>query len=156
MARPCKSIEGQSRHNSKEEIEKRKETESRLKGLADKIEFPPDYLTEDQKKIYIDIFKELEASQILSNLDVYILTSCSIAIDRLQYIEKIISKNPKAIMNKELMSAKDKYNKEFYRCCNELSLSPQSRAKFGSLSLKAKDESEDEVLKALLDNEDEE
>ena len=156
MARPCKSIEGQSRHNSKEDIEKRKETENKLRGLADKIEFPPDYLTEDQKKIYIDIFKELEASQILSNLDVYILTSCSIAIDRLQYIEKIINKNPKAIMNKELMSAKDKYNKEFYRCCNELSLSPQSRAKFGSLSLKAKDESEDEVLKALLDDEDEE
>ena len=29
MARPCKSVEGQSRHNSKEEIEKRKETEEK-------------------------------------------------------------------------------------------------------------------------------
>ena len=29
MARPCKSIEGQSRHNSKEEIEKRKEAENK-------------------------------------------------------------------------------------------------------------------------------
>ncbi|WP_342986095.1 phage terminase small subunit P27 family [Clostridium saudiense] len=156
MARPCKSIEGQSRHNSKEEIEKRKEAENKLKGLADKIEFPPEYLSYDQKKIYKEIFEELKASQILSNLDVYILASCSIAIDRLQFIETIINKNPKAIMNKDLMSAKDKYNKDFYRCCNELSLSPQSRAKFGSLSLKAKDENEDAVIKALMDDEEDE
>lgn len=156
MARPCKNIEAQSRHNSKEEIEKRKEAENKLKGLADKIEFPPEYLSEDQKKIYREIFEELKASQILSNLDVYILASCSIAIDRLQFIETTINKNPKAIMNKELMSAKDKYNKDFYRCCNELSLSPQSRAKFGSLSLKAKDENEDAVLKALMDDEEDE
>ena len=52
MARPCKSIEGQSRHNSKEEIERRKETEEKLKGLADKIEVPPEYLT-DKTKVYI-------------------------------------------------------------------------------------------------------
>lgn len=156
MARPCKSIEGQSRHNSKEEIEKRKETENILKGLADKVEIPPTYLTDEQKFIYTNIFEELKASQILSNLDIYILATCSIAIDRLQYIEKIINKNPKAIMNKDLMSAKDKYNKDFYRCCNELSLSPQSRAKFGSLSLKAKDESEDPVVRALQDDEDDE
>ena len=95
MARPCKSIEGQSRHNSKEDIEKRKETENKLRGLADKIEFPPDYLTEEQKLIYKEIFNELKASQILSNLDIYILSSCSIAIDRLQYIEQIINKKLK-------------------------------------------------------------
>ena len=155
MARPCKSIEGQSRHNSKEDIEKRKETENKLRGLADKIEFPPDYLTEEQKLIYKEIFNELKASKILSNLDIYILSSCSIAIDRLQYIEQIINKNPRALMNKDLMSAKDKYNKDFYRCCNELSLSPQSRAKFGSLSLKAKEKEEDPLIKALKGDDDE-
>ena len=155
MARPCKSIEGQSRHNSKEDIEKRKETENKLRGLADKIEFPPDYLTEEQKLIYKEIFNELKASQILSNLDIYILSSCSIAIDRLQYIEQIINKNPRALMNKDLMSAKDKYNKDFYRCCNELSLSPQSRAKFGSLSLKAKEKEEDPLIKAFKGDDDE-
>ena len=155
MARPCKSIEAQSRHNSKEDIEKRKETEEKLKGLADRIEFPPEYLTKEQKLIYKEIFDELKASQILSNLDIYILSTCSIAIDRLQYIEEIINKNPRALMNKDLMSAKDKYNKDFYRCCNELSLSPQSRAKFGSLSLKAKEKEEDLLIKALKGDDDE-
>ncbi|MDU2266684.1 phage terminase small subunit P27 family [Clostridium celatum] len=155
MARPCKNIEAQSRHNSKEYIEKRKETEEMLKGLADRIEFPPEYLTKQQKLIYKEIFNELKASQILSNLDIYILSACSIAIDRLQYIEEVINKNPRALMNKDLMSAKDKYNKDFYRCCNELSLSPQSRAKFGSLSLKAKEKEEDPLIKALKGDEDE-
>ncbi|MBS4957984.1 MAG: P27 family phage terminase small subunit [Clostridium sp.] len=155
MARPCKSIEAQSRHNSKEDIEKRKETEEMLKGLADRVEFPPEYLTKGQKLIYKEIFNELKASQILSNLYIYILSACSIAIDRLQYIEEIINKNPRALMNKDLMSAKDKYNKDFYRCCNELSLSPQSRAKFGSLSLKAKEKEEDPLIKVLKGDEDE-
>lgn len=155
MARPCKSIEAQSRHNSKEDIEKRKETEEMLKGLADRVESPPEHLTKEQKLIYKEIFNELKASQILSNLDIYILSACSIAIDRLQYIEEIINKNPRALMNKDLMSAKDKYNKDFYRCCNELSLSPQSRAKFGSLSLKAKEKEEDTLIKVLKGDEDE-
>lgn len=153
LARPCKSIEGQSRHNSKEDIEKRKETEETLKGLADKIEEPPDYLTDSQKYIYNFIIQELKASGILSNLDVYILATASISIDRLQYIEKVINQKPNAILNKDLMSAKDKYNKDFFRCCNELSLSPQSRAKFGSLALKAKEDSADLLLQALADDE---
>ena len=155
MARPCKSIEGQSRHNSKEEIEKRKETEEVLKGLADKVEIPPDYLTEHQKEIYNFIIEELKASKILSNLDIYLLATASISIDRLQFIEGIINKKPNAILNKDLMSAKDKYNKDFFRCCNELSLSPQSRAKFGSLALKAKEDSEDLLLQALASDSDE-
>lgn len=154
MARPCKNINVHSRHNSKEEINKRVEMESKLKGLSDKVKKPPNYLTLEQKKIYRFIYGELEASGILSNLDSYLLSTASISIDRLQYIEGIINKKPTAIMNKDLMSAKDKYNKDFFRCCNELSLSPQSRAKFGSLSLQAKADEEDPLIKALADEED--
>ena len=155
MARPCKSIEVQSRHNTKEEIEKRKNIQDSLRGMADKIENPPDYLTDNQKKIYNFIIQELKASGILSNLDVYLLSTVSIAIDRLQFIENIINKKPNAILNKDLMSAKDKYNKDFFRCCNELSLSPQSRAKFSSLTKDIKDKSEDELLNILEDDENE-
>lgn len=154
MARPCKNINVHSRHNSKEEINKRVEMESKLKGLSDKVKKPPNYLTLEQKKIYRFIYGELEASGILSNLDSYLLSTASISIDRLQYIEGIINKKPTAIMNKDLMSAKDKYNKDFFRCCNELSLSPQSRAKFGSLALQAKADEEDPLIKALADEED--
>ena len=41
------------------------------------------------------------------------------------------------------------YDSDFYRCCNELSLSPQSRAKISNLNLQAKEDSQDLLLQAL-------
>ncbi|ACD23631.1 phage terminase small subunit P27 family [Clostridium botulinum] len=149
MARPCKVIDSQSRHNTKEEVEERKAAEEKIKVLADKIEKPPIYLSKGQKKIYKFIIDELKATGILTNLDVYILSTCSIAVDRLETIEKIINKNISALTNKDLMSAKDKYTKDLYRCCNELSLSPQSRAKLGNLALLNKEKEDDPILKVL-------
>ncbi len=152
MARPCKVIESQSRHNTKEEIEARKEKEENIKGLADKIYDPPEYLSNSQKDIYTFITDELKMTGILTNLDVYILSTCAISVDRLKAIETIINKNLSSLFNKDLMSAKDKYTKDLYRCCNELSLSPQSRAKLGNLALNNKDKEEDPVIKALKDD----
>lgn len=154
MARPCKVIDSQSRHNTKEEIEERKAAEEAIKVSADKIEKPPSYLNKEQKKIYKFIIEELKMTGILTNLDVYILCTCSIAVNRLQTIETIINKNPNALMNKDLMSTKDKYTKDLYRCCNELSLSPQSRAKLGNLALANKENAEDPLLKALKGEDD--
>lgn len=155
LGRPCTAIDGQSRHNTKAEIEARKESEERLKGLADKIDIPPEYLSESQKDIYGFIIEELKRTGILTNLDVYILATCAIAVDRLRAIETIINKNLGSLCNKDLMSAKDKYTKDLYRCCNELSLSPQSRAKLGNLALKNKEKEEDPVLSALREDDDE-
>lgn len=149
MARPCKIIDSHSRHNTKEEIEKRKAAEESIKGADDKIKMPPGYLNKNQKDIYLYIITELENTGMLQNLDVYILSICAIAVDRLIAIESIINNKPTAILNKDLMSAKDKYTKDLYRCCNELSLSPQSRAKLGSLALTNKENKEDPVLKIL-------
>ncbi|URZ15323.1 phage terminase small subunit P27 family [Clostridium felsineum] len=149
MARPAKIVDSQSRHNTKEEIEARKEVEDKIKGLADKIEKPPSYLNKEQKKIYKFIISELKETNLLTNLDIFILATCAIAVDRLQKIENIINKNFGSIMNKNLMGSKDKYTKDLYRCCNELSLSPQSRAKLGSLALSNKEKKEDPLLKAL-------
>lgn len=154
LARPSKSIESQSRHNTKAEIKLRKENEEKLKGLADKIDKPPSYLSKEQKKIYKFIIEQLLETGILTNLDVFVLSTCSIAADRLQTIETIINKNIGSLVNKDLMSAKDKYTKDLYRCCSELSLSPQSRAKLGNLALDNKDKKEDPLLKALQDDED--
>ena len=155
MSRPCKVVDSQSRHSTKEEIEARKEAEESIKSLDDKIGIPPDYLSEQQKNIYSFIIDELKRTGILTNLDVYILSTCAIAVDRLQTIETIINKNIGSIVNKDLMSAKDKYTKDLYRCCNELSLSPQSRAKLGNLARENKDKEEDPVLKALREDDEE-
>lgn len=157
MARPCKSVGTMSKHLTKEEIEARKEQEQKLKGLADNVK-PPSYLSKEQKKIFKYIVKELEVAGILGNLDIYILSTCSIAIDRLQAIESLINKDIKNLYNKDLMASKDKYTKDFFRAMNELSLSPQSRAKLGNLKIQSKQVQDDPVRKAKAseDEEDEE
>ena len=148
MARPSKSVKVMSKNLTKEEIAVRSEMEDKLRGGSERI-IAPKYLTLDQKKIFNYIVSELHASGILGNLDVYILETCSIAIDRIQEIERLINHDMNNLVNKSLMSAKDKYTKDFFRCCNELSLSPQSRAKLGNLNLKAQEDADDPLLKLL-------
>lgn len=148
MARPTKSIKTMSKNLTKDEVKTRLETEKKLRGAADSIS-PPKHLNARQKKIFKYIVEELEASGILGNLDVHILGVCAIAIDRIQQIEKLINKDINNLLDKSLMSAKDKYTKEFFRCCNELSLSPQSRAKLGTINFQVKQKEDDPLLKVL-------
>lgn len=149
MARPCKSATVLTEcSQTKDEIQERIDNEKKLKGNADKIN-PPEYLNDNQVDLFYYIKSELEESKILSNLDVYILSKCVIAIDRIQLIEDKINKNPKLLLQSQFMSSKDKYDKDFYRCCNELSLSPQSRAKLANINLMSQKEKEDPILKVL-------
>lgn len=148
MGRPTKSVDTMSKHLTNEEKEARKEQEEKLKGNNNKVK-PPSYLSDSQKKIFRYIVSELKASCILCNLDVYVLTTTSIAIDRLQSIEMLINDNISIIYNKDLMASKDKYTKDLWRGCNELSLSPQSRSKLGNLNIQAKEKADDPLLKVL-------
>lgn len=136
-----------SKNLTKDEYNKRKKAEDDLKGGNDKIK-PPPYLSTAQKKIFKYILTELEISGILCNLDVFLLTNCCIAIDRMQEAEKIMNKD---ILNKDALKIKESYAKELFRYTNELSLSPQSRAKLGNLNLNAQADSNDELLNALKD-----
>ena len=134
---------------TKEEIQNRIDNEEKLKGNSDKIN-PPDYLDNNQVELFNYIKNELEASKLLSNLDVFILAKCAIAINRLQYIEKKVNDNPKLLLiQNALMSNKKNYDADFFRCCNELSLSPAARAKLGNINLLAEIENDDPVTKAL-------
>lgn len=148
MARPAKAIETTSKHWTKEEFSERKQAEENLRGNTDKVK-PPSYLSASQKKIFKTIVMELKSSNILTNLDVYILTTCSISIDRLSNIEKIVNNDIENLWNKDLMATKDKYTKDLFRCCNELSLSPQSRSKLANLNIQVKTNEDDALLKAL-------
>lgn len=154
MARPCKSVNLLSKHLTKEEKENRQEQEDKVKGKADNI-VPAQELNENQLYLFNYIKAELEESKLLTNLDSFILTKCAISIDRLQSIEDKINKKPSLMFNKDVKSAKETYDKDFYRCCNELSLSPQSRAKLGNININAKNEKEDAVLKALQEDDEE-
>lgn len=150
MARPAMSAKTTSKHLTKAEAEVKSSTEEKLRGVGGRLR-PPKYLTAAQKKIFRFIVKELEGSEILGNLDVYVLTECSIALDRMQEIESRINQDMSQISNDKLLQTKDRYTKSFFRCCNELCLSPQSRAKMGNLNLQAKEENP--LIKALMDDE---
>lgn len=148
MARPAKSVVTMSKNLTKEEKAIRLKAEKNLKGDSDKI-VPPKYLNKEQKNIFGNIVDELKESGILGNLDIYILSTCSIALDRLQTIETLINENVSMMMDKDLLAAKANYTRDFFRCCNELSLSPQSRAKIGTIAVAAKEEAKDPILKVL-------
>lgn len=148
MARPSKSVKVMSKNLTKEEKELRLETEEKLKGGADNIS-PPNYLNSRQKKIFNYIVEQLKESGILGNLDIYILSQASISIDRLQEVEKIINNDISKLYDKDLIKVKSEYTKDFFRCCNELSLSPQSRAKLGNIKMQAEQERQDPLLQVL-------
>lgn len=149
MGRPCKSAKVLTEcSQTKEEINSRVKKEDALRGKADNI-IPSMELTESQQELFDFIVSELLASEILSNLDKFLLTKAAISIDRLHYIESLINKNQKLLFNKDVMSKKDSYDKDFYRCCNELCLSPQSRAKIANINVNTKNAESDAVIKAL-------
>ncbi len=140
MARPAKAIDTNSAKMSKEERAERKETEEKLRGSNSDIK-PFKYLNKRQRTIFKDILNNLN-KDILSNLDTYLLNQTAITIERLESLEKAINEASKIVdengkvkekldvtMITQLKSARDMYSKDFFRCCNELSLSPQARAK---------------------------
>lgn len=149
MARPTKAAAVSSWHMTSEEKNSRLDNEKKLKGCSDKLR-PPAYLTAPQKKIFKYIVRNLEKSDILGNLDIYVLTECSICIDRMQNIEKQL--NEKNSLDPVLIGIKEKYTKAFFRYCNELCLSPQSRAKLANMNISDKGEN---PLIMILNDDDE-
>lgn len=149
MSRPSKSARVlHPTSQTKGEINARIETEDRLKGKLDKLE-PSNRLNANHKKIFKYIVSELKPSEILGNLDSFVLEMGVIAIDRLQNIEKEINRDFSMLYDKDLMNAKAKYTSDFQKFCQEVCLSPQSRAKMGIISANKVMEEKDPLLKVL-------
>lgn len=147
MARPAKLIDTQSRHNTKSEIEKRKKTENNLKGNAQVK--PPYKLTAAQRKIFNKIKNMFEKTELIGELDCYVIAEGAVVIDRLQQLEQMINNDPALLTDKDVMSIRKGYTQDFFRICNELSLSPQSRAKVGSIAANKAEEKNDTLLQIL-------
>lgn len=145
MARPCKSINVISMETTKEEISARQENENQLRGRHDDI-VAPDYLCNEAKAIFYWIVDELEVAGILGNLDISILAICSNAIYRIEECERVLNED---LFNKEALRIKEGYVKEFFRCCNELCLSPQSRAKMANIRYQGEKEAQDPLEQIL-------
>ena len=68
-------------------------------------------------------------------------------IDRLQDIESRINENPELLFDRDVCNTRKEYMQNFFRICNELSLSPQSRAKMGILAAGRDKRDNDPILR---------
>lgn len=148
MGRPAKAINSKVSHDTKEEIEIRQETEKKLRGKSNRLT-PPKYLTPEQKKIFRYIVTNLKEAEVLGNLDIYILSVTAVTIGNLIELDKAINFETNAALRLKMMATRDKYTKDFFRCCNELSLSPQARAKLSITDVKSSKENKNPLLAAL-------
>ena len=151
MARPAKSASVSRRKIGKGEKEARQNVEDSIRGEAVRPE-PPEDLTEDQKKIFQFIVDGLEAGKILGKLDVFVLESTAVAIDRLRTINRMIDNEPGLLLHTATQNSRAKYQADLWRGCNELCLSPQARAKLGSLAAQKAKEQRDPLMDALKDD----
>lgn len=146
MGRPSKSAKVLTEYSqTKAEIAARVETENKLKGSG--LPVAPGHLTEEQRGIFDRVVDQLKDSDILSELDSDIIGVYAVALDRLTEIERRQNEDPALFCDSKLLSAKEKYSKDFFRCCNELCLSPQSRAKVAIAATSKK--STDPLLEVL-------
>ncbi len=146
MSRPAKSAGLRSGHMTKNEKETRTIAENTVKGRASKLT-PLKHLTEEQVSIFRKLVKELRNSNVLSNLDVYVLSNCAIAIDRVRQYDEMIAADHDLLCDRDVIGNRNKTVSEFLRYCNELCLSPQARAKIGAAAIaKIKTENPEEAF----------
>lgn len=151
MARPTKSITTRTGHMSKDEIDARIEYETKLRGESDRIR-PPSFLSKEQKRLFKGIVDYLTPSGLLSNIDVHVVTHAALTIDRINECERQLNIN--GLLDEEgkpsaYVKMKSNYMKEFFRLCNELSLSPQSRAKLANINVGVEKEQQDPLLRII-------
>ena len=151
MARPSKSAAVSSRKLGKDEKETRQTVETTVRGEAVRPE-PPEGLTKDQKTIFKFIVDGLASGDILGKLDVFVLESTAVAIDRLRTINRMIDDEPGLLLHTATQNSRAKYQADLWRGCNELCLSPQARAKLGSLAAQKAKEQRDPLMDALKDD----
>lgn len=146
--RPAKAAAVSSGKIGKDKKTARMEAETALRGASDRLE-PPDWLNTRQQEVFRYVVEEMKAGGVLGNVDVFVLTQFSVAVERLEYIERSVNENSMQLFDKDLMLAKTKYTDDFKTGLRELSLSPQARAKLGGMALAQKQKEADPVLTLL-------
>lgn len=137
---------------TKEDITVRNKVKEMFGAEITKDLKPSSRLNSNQKKIFNFIKAHIENVGIHGDIDTHMLETASIAIDRLQSIEKLINEDFDMIRDRELMSAKAKYTVDFLKSVEFFGMAPTARAKFGSLVANNKAKEQDPLLKVLKKN----
>lgn len=155
MARPAKPADAGTGKIGKQEKTDRKNTENKLKGVGKPVE-PAYELTKNQRKIFNFMRKILMEADVLGALDRYVLTATAVAADRIAEIDELVNRSPLKLLDKDITSVRGKYWSNFCQGCNELGLSPQSRAKLGIVAAANKSKEKDPLAVLLAGDDDDE
>lgn len=151
MGRPAKSVHVKSGAIANDEATVRKDVEDKIRGKPARPRAPKE-MSEEASAIFRLIVKELVKSGILGKLDVFVLESTAVAVARLRKINKLIDSDDKFLSDTALQNSRAKYQSDLWRGCNELCMSPQARAKIGSLAAQASKENKDPLMAVLSDD----
>jgi len=73
----------------------------------------------------------------------------AVTIDSIIQIDKAMNQVDDIMKKSKLIAARTNLAKDFFRCCNELSLSPQARAKISIANVKAIRDNQNPLLEVL-------
>lgn len=161
LSRPRKpSSLKKGKSESKEQLAKREEIERQLMGNSDDVKSIPEYLNEEEKVYYKWLVNEIEICGLITNLDKPLLEQTANCLWVMNQCDEHIRKNGILIQKvdkfglieeKENPSIKIKlsYQTKYASLCNQLGLSPASRAALASRKMEAKENDEDPVIKVL-------
>ena len=145
---------------TKKQLKIREQIEESLKGKDDKLAEAPSFFTEEEKTYYTWLLGELSHLNILSNIDAPLLQQTANVLYTMFLAEEEIRKNGILIKdydkygNEKLrqnpaIKIKLDYQTKYAALCNQLGLSPASRAAISGKIMQDKAEAEDPVLKLL-------
>lgn len=140
----------------KEEIEKRKNAEIKLKGSKKISKKAPQNLNEESAKIYKNIIRLLP-SDFLTASDTYIVSIVADALYRMQVAQRSLDEN--GLLDQfgnegDASKAYERYTKIFDKFSAKLGLSPKDRAQLAVLNVKEEEDRDDELKKALDEDDD--
>ena len=161
MARPrVPASLKKGKSETKAHLEERHEKEMQLKGESNLIYNIPKQLDEIAIEYYKFLIDELESSEILSNLDLPLLTQTADCLSKMEQADEVIKKEGMfyekfdAQGNSEpkehpAVGTKQKYLNQFRALSTQLGLSPSSRASLAEAAIQKSKEQKDPVLQIL-------
>lgn len=161
MARPRKPASlKKGKSETKEQLAERAEVEKDLMGNIDLLDTVPEYLDSLAQWYYKFLIKELEISDILSNLDIPLLEQTSDCLSKMRQCDDILNRDgliidvvdrygSHTIKEHPAVATKQKYLNQFRALSTQLGLSPSSRAQLAGMKVAQGEEQADELLKIL-------
>ena len=147
MGTPAKPAKMASGHNTQADIKARKALDKKLIGNQD-IQCPED-LTPPQRDIFNAVVEHFLDANIVAAIDAMTLAIFAIALDRLMEIEREINLGHLDPFDSKVTATRAKYESTVWKGCNEFCLSPQARAKLGSVMTTKRKEAADPLMEAM-------